>query len=646
MAKTSNPSRPAQSASRDPNTTLPTARRPLMLAISSVLLAGALGSGAQAQSWPPVISLDSQDGTNGFRFDATKESGRSVASAGDINGDGIDDLIIGSRYASPNGISAGASYVVFGKDTATAGDFAAELEASSLDGSNGFRLDGQGISSRSGFSVSSAGDINGDGIDDLVIGAPLYGGSDEGRAYVVFGKNTAIAGNTFPATLALSSLNGTNGFRFDGQDADWELGISVAAVGDFNGDGADDLAIGAGSGLRGIFVFSANDAPRLPNGDFRPSYDLVEFANYQFFFGTMEPNFRCRCSVASAGDVNNDGIDDLIVGSIETWFEPISSYVVFGTPTIIPTILQTSDLDGTNGFRLQGETTSDGFSYSVSSAGDINGDGIDDLIVGAYAADPDGRTNAGSSYVVFGKDTGIAGNFPATLSVSSLDGTDGFRIDGVSSNNASGTSVASAGDINGDGFDDLIIGAPGYLSTSTNKSYVVFGKNTAIVGNAFPATLALSDLDGSHGFRIDGPVDAGRGVPINDLLGRSVAAAGDVNGDGIEDLILGAPGIDPNPDIPGTEGVSYVVFGGISGPGLVPRVALDTNTLEFGDIALGDTALRTLIVENSGTSTLLPGALSIHRRTGRRIQHRDKQLRQRATGRGRVLLDRHRLYPG
>jgi len=595
-----------------------------MLAISSVLLAGALSSGAQAQSFPAVFNLDSLDGTNGFRFDGTAESGRSVASAGDINGDGIDDLIIGSKFASPNDVgNAGASYVVFGKDTSTAGHFAAELEASSLDGSNGFRLDGQGSTDYSGSSVAAAGDINGDGIDDLVIGAPKNGGIDQGGAYVVFGKNTAIAGNNFPATLALSGLNGTNGFRLAGQGNNTRIGISVAAAGDFNGDGTDDVAIGAGFAMNGVFVFSSKDA--APDGNFLAEYPLVEFVNYQFFFTTSDTDsIPCDCSVASAGDVNNDGIDDLIVGSLSTLAVQDSSYVVFGTPTIISTILEKSDLDGTNGFRLQVETGYAGFGRSVSSAGDINGDGIDDMIVGALYTDPDGRTNAGSSYVVFGKDTGIAGNFPATLSVSSLDGLNGFRLDGVSSEDDSGFSVASAGDINGDGIDDLIIGAPGadrVYSRAKGRCYVVFGKDTAIAGNGFPAVLALSDLDGSNGFRLDGTVVSGGSrldgtdvsdrAPIGFGVGRSVAAAGDVNGDGIDDLILGAPDIDGNPDTPSADGGSYVVFGGISGPGLIPRVALDTNTLEFGDIALGDTAVRTLIVENSGTGTLIPGALSI-----------------------------------
>ena len=134
-----------------------------------------------------------------------------------------------------------------------------------------------------------------------------------------------------------------------------------------------------------------------------------------------------------------------------------------------------SDLDGTNGFRLDGVGNSDLSGAKVASAGDDNGDGHDDIIIAAPLADPGGATNAGAIYVVFG----AAAGRPATFNLSSLDGTNGFRLEGVTSFDLSGKSAASAGDVNGDGFDDLVIGAEGASPggvTDAGSTYVVFGK--------------------------------------------------------------------------------------------------------------------------------------------------------------------------
>ena len=146
-----------------------------------------------AAGFPANINLANLNGTTGFKLSGVAEgdaSGISVSEAGDINGDGIADLIIGALCADPNGTDSGASYVVFGKDTATAGDFPANLELSSLDGTTGFKLSGVAAGDYSGRSVSAAGDINGDGIADLLIGAASADPNYSGASYVVFGKDT------------------------------------------------------------------------------------------------------------------------------------------------------------------------------------------------------------------------------------------------------------------------------------------------------------------------------------------------------------------------------------------------------------------------------------------------------------------------
>ncbi|MER2513961.1 MAG: hypothetical protein ABTQ25_16360, partial [Nitrosomonas ureae] len=468
-----------------------------------------------------IISLSSLNGNNGFRLDGMKANddlGRLVSGAGDVNGDGFDDFMVGTPHADPNGLSSGSTYVVFGK----ASGFDATMDLSSLDGSNGFRLDGVKNGDWSGDSFSNAGDVNGDGFDDLIIGA-YRAGNFSGSSYVVFGKSSG-----FDAAMNLSDLNGNNGFRMDGE-AGSRSGASVNGVGDVNGDGFDDVIIdssyvvfGKASGFSATMNLSGLDG----SDGFRLN--------------------KAGSSASRTGDVNGDGFDDVIIGGVSGVASSYisSSYVVFGKASGFDAVMNLSGLDGTNGFRLDGEAVFDSSGFSVDGAGDVNGDGFDDLIIGAFRADPNG-SNSGSSYVVFGRASG----FDATMNLSNLDGNNGFRLDGETAYDFSGISVSSAGDVNGDGFDDLIIGA---LSASPNgalgsgSSYVVFGKVSG-----FDATMDLSSINGSNGFRLDG-------VAAGDGSGGSVSAAGDINGDGFDDLIIGAYGVDSNVN---DSGSSYVIFG-------------------------------------------------------------------------------------
>ncbi|MEO1211796.1 MAG: integrin alpha, partial [Cyanobacteria bacterium J06638_20] len=192
-------------------------------------------------TFPAQFNLSDLNGSNGFilnSIDAGDNSGYSVSGAGDINGDGFDDLIIGAAGADPNGLSSGESYVVFGSDQG----FAARVNLADLDGGNGFILNGIDALDNSGIWVNGAGDINGDGFDDLIIGAngAEPNGYDSGESYVVFGSDQGFA-----ARAELADLNGSNGFILNGIDAGDGSGGSVSGAGDINGEGFDDLIIGA-----------------------------------------------------------------------------------------------------------------------------------------------------------------------------------------------------------------------------------------------------------------------------------------------------------------------------------------------------------------------------------------------------------------
>jgi hypothetical protein len=490
-------------------------------------------------------------------IDDSDRLGRSVSNAGDVNGDGIDDLIIGAPGADPNGSASGETYVVFGSD----GGFAPSLDLSSLekgDGSTGFVLNGIDQLDDSGFSVSSAGDINGDGFSDILIGAPYAdpNGLASGETYVVFGTEEG-----FGNSLELSSLetgDGSTGFVIKGIDELDRSGYSVSSAGDINGDLIDDILIGAyGADPNGDYsgetyvVFGTEEG--FGNSLELSSLETGDSSTGFVINGIGQLDFSGR-SVSSAGDVNGDGFDDILIGAPGSEFFSDDgsgkTYVVFGTDEGFGNSLELSSLetgDGSTGFVINGIDADDLAGGSVSSAGDINGDGFGDILIGAPYADPNGMDRAGETYVVFGSDQ----DFGPSLDLSDLNGSNGFVIKGIDERDYSGRSVSSAGDINGDGFGDILIGAPyadpnGY---DNGETYVVFGSD-----QDFGPSLDLSDLNGSNGFVI-------KGIDEEEYSGMSVSSAGDINGDGFGDILIGTPDIAPNSAVSIGSGQTYVVFG-------------------------------------------------------------------------------------
>ena len=515
-------------------------------------------------------------GLGGVTLYGVDLSGRAVSGIGDINGDGYDDVLIGALNAGGAGNAtpgAGDGYVVFGK-----ADWSATptLELSTLNGTNGFVLYGTDATDFTGAVVREGGDLNGDGFDDLLIAAYRADGvgnakASSGETYVVFGKST------WTASLSLSALNGTNGVTLLGTDASDQSGRAISAAGDVNGDGFDDIVIGA-PGADGVgttkqdigkayVVFGKSDWSATPTVNLGSLNGTTGF-----IVSGVDLDDGIGRAVAGAGDVNGDGYADILIGAPFTdGFGNAKafageSYVVFGkanwagTPT-----LTVSSLNGTNGVTLYGIDADDSSGISVDGAGDVNGDGFDDIIIGASAADGINNvleSDAGESYIVFGKSSWTA---TPTIQLNSLTGTNGFVVYGVSPiyeeeftiHSQSGTTVSGIGDLNGDGYDDVLISAAfatGQDSSTNNlsgQSYVVYGKPDW----SLSPTLIVTALDGTNGFTVFG-------VDFNDQSGYWASGAGDFNGDGFADLLIGAPNGDGAGNLKGNAGDSYVVFGG------------------------------------------------------------------------------------
>lgn len=565
-------------------------RKPLALAVSSSLAMGLAGSAAA--TFPGHVDLTELDGQIGFVIDGEvsgDKAGHALAAVGDVNGDGIDDFVIGAPYHYGSTYRSGRSYVVFG----TADGFPPVLKLSELDGSDGFVLAGDSLGLQ-GWSASAAGDLNGDGFDDLSVGAIVASpnGASSGRTYVIFGRPTH---DPFPTVLNVDAMDQQTGFRINGATANERSGWSVSAAGDVNGDGRDDLILGAieaapngTSSGRAYVVFG-----RAAGDHFPPDFELSALDGEEGFKVNGETNGHwAGYSVAGPADLNSDGIDDIVVvarnASEDGGTKSGRTYVVFGRSDTdpFPAEVELNSLDGTNGFFVE---SGSGPSYigpavwSAATPGDLNGDGVDDLVVGV-PREGINTTWSGRGYVVFGRES--AQPFSVSIDPAELDGSNGFRIIGEMADTWTGFSVRAAGDVNGDGRPDLVIGGPRakFNGTLSGRSYVVFGRG----GNdPFPADLNLADLNGVHGFKLT--------ASVVEYSGRAVAG-GDFNGDGIDDILIGAPYSNPSGFLSGRV---YVVFG--RAPGLV----VNPDSIDFGEVHLGSSSLtRSVVIGNTDTTTL------------------------------------------
>jgi hypothetical protein len=396
-------------------------------------------------------------------------------------------------------------------------------------GQGGFVMRGEDPNGLTGSRVAGAGDVNGDGLADVLVTGTVPGGLGDDRVYVVFGK-----ADDDPVQLG-SLADDDAGFAIDSEPESPYTGRSIDGAGDVNGDGLADLVIQGDAGEFGevprvYVVFGKADTQTVSLAD-------VAAGVGGFAIDGGDAPELALAYVAGAGDVDGDGLGDLIIGCNAS----PQSYVVFGKADTSP-VSVAAVIGGEGGFVLVPENDAAYYNFSVGPAGDVDGDGLADVIVGNPAADG-GASESGRIYVVFGK----AGGDAVELAALDTDGT-GFAIDGEQAYDWAGNSVRTAGDVDGDGLADVVIGATDVYDGGiayAGRTYVVYGK-------ADTESVPLQTLvDDGAGFMMTGEAE-------QDLFGLSVSGAGDVDGDGLADIVAGSSWPTPYGSFSGR---TYVIYG-------------------------------------------------------------------------------------
>lgn len=412
--------------------------------------------------------------------------GSSCASAGDVDGDGFSDIIVGAYLYDDNQSNEGAAFVWHGS-------------ATGLDGAATTPLDNNQQMSGFGYSVSDAGDVNGDGFGDIVVGAPNFdnGENEEGAAFIYLGTLGGIS-KSAPVML-------------EANQADAGFGTSVSGAGDVNADGYSDVVIGA---------------LRYDNGEIDEGAAFVYHGSPlgispvpAAIFDSNLAGAWMGCAVAGAGDINADGYGDIIVGAVNFsngQSEEGKFYVFPGSSSGSVTA---------GSFSMESDLADARMGNSVAAAGDVNGDGFADVVVGAFGFEDDDR---GAVFIYQGSAFGLNVN-----NVTSIKGTQPYA--------QFGWDVSGAGDVNGDGYSDVVVGNPGqYINDLlVGAAFLFNGSPTGV--NPLTNTLLSENEYAIH-------------------QGGSVSYAGDTNGDGFSDLIVGA-------DWYGVlnEGRAFVYYGNAAG---------------------------------------------------------------------------------
>ncbi len=533
-------------------------QRPAIVATLALLAGGAVSFAEPP--FPAEIHLADIGPNLGLTFSATEYDqvvGWKVAPAGDINGDGLDDVMVSSQSASPLGrTGVGAVYVIFG-----ASDLLASAPATpdEIDGDNGFVIAGPADEDGFGHSIDALGDVNGDGCDDVIIGAPYAGFAEglPGTSIVIFGN--AKIGET--GVVDAGALDGSDGFRIEPISAKNGDGWSVASAGDLNNDGLNDIALGS-SDDECYVIFG--DAALGSGGQFSLG-DLDETSGLTLRFDNAPQGVdfgRFGNCVMGVGDINADGIDDLALVDSVSGSSLVSGQVLFGSTTIgADDPIELGLLDGTDGFIISGLKGGVWSRSCISGPGDLNFDGVNDLVIGSPTFSTDEMyddDDTGKTHIIFGGSGIGAGGL---VSADSINGANGLEIVGALPLDLAGSATSVIGDINADGFQDLLIGAQGaargefeFSHDAAGESYVVFGGP----GIASIHDAQLDDLVGDGAFKLIGAAATDAGT-TGDNSGWSVAPAGDLNDDGVRDFMIGAPftWVDGVPLV----GQAYVIFG-------------------------------------------------------------------------------------
>ncbi len=570
---------------------LPTLSTHVPAAIVAAVLLLQLGNLAHA-ALPPVIDLgtleaavggDGSVGTVLTVIAPDERFGYSVDGVPDLDGDGRDEALLGGVGDAPCLRCAG--FLVRGVE-APGPNIDVIRTALTSDGMDANVFRSADPTDTGGRSVGAVGDLNHDGLPDFAIGADRgdrEGLSNRGEVYVLYGDT-----DDYPAvfdTLALLPENGGDGsagFVVLGDQVDALIGNALDGGCDVNADGHDDLLIG-GNAVSAVLFGRAGGLPPVVNlaelmpengGDGSRGVMLIDEANALGQLGL---------SVSCLGDINADGIDDLAVGAQLTRLyatQQGATLVVFGRDDGFPPVFDLGDLlsanggDGSRGVAFVGMHERDYAGADVANAGDFNGDGIADLALSMALSSPQGRENAGRVVVVYGR----AEPFPAEFGLARLlprnggDGSEGLVFDSPGGEPQDESAyetelVAGVGDVNGDGLDDLLIGGfdsrpPG--RPDAGATFLVYGatefpERVIDLGQLFPQNGG----DGSRGVVL-------LGARVEDEAGAEVAG-GDFNGDGLADLLIGAPSATRAGAV-GT-GLAYIVFGQPSAEVLVSQEA-------------------------------------------------------------------------
>ncbi len=417
--------------------------------------------------------------------------GASVAGAGDINGDGFADVVVGAPFYDNGQADEGAAFVYFGG----AGAFDTSADA---------HLEMDQAMALFGTDIAGAGDVNGDGFDDVIVGAPSYDGGQpfEGAAFIYFG--------------GAGAFDLVRDAHLEANRANSQFGFSVAGAGDVDGDGFDDVVVGARSYTNGQSVEGAAYVYFGGAG----AFDLAADAQVE----SNQTLAQMGVSVASAGDVNGDGFDDVAIGAFRYAngeFNEGAAFLYFGGPGAFDLVAD-AQLESNQEGAVAG--------LSVAGAGDVNGDGFDDVIVGVPGLEVNGIVSGGA-FLYFGG----AGAFDPTVDA---------RLESNQSAARLGNNVAGAGDVNGDGYNDVILAAADHDNGETDEG------------------AAFVYLGGPGGFDLiaDAHFEADQ---ANAQFGTGVGGAGDVNGDGLDDMIVGAR-LYANGQV--DEGAAFIYYGVATGP--------------------------------------------------------------------------------